>query len=362
MIEFDLFRICYSISRHWIFEKLRDEKQEVVMPEEICRNLYRIEVPLPDSPLKSLNSYVIKGKDRNLVIDTGFNRKICLAAMQTGLNALEIDLARTDFFITHLHADHFGLVGRLATGTSQIFFSRPDAEIMESWEGFEPMIAYAGKHGFPENALRTAIEQHPGNRFGSDWVPAFHILADGDRIDVGEYGFECVETPGHTLGHICLYEPDQRLLIAGDHILGDITPNIQCWSDAANPLRLYLDSLDKVRRLAVDLVLPGHRSLFSNCTQRIQELEKHHEQRLDEVQKILDGASLTAYAVASRMTWDIRGAWEEFPVAQKWFATGEAVSHLRYLEEEGKIGRISGVADDGAGGAKKELVRFSATH
>lgn len=333
------------------------------MPEEICRNLYRIEVPLPDSPLKSLNSYVIKGKDRNLIIDTGFNRKTCLVAMQTGLSALGIDLSRTDFFITHLHADHFGLVGRLATGTSQIFFSRPDAEIMETWEGFEPMIAFAGKNGFPENALRTAIEQHPGNRFGSDWMPALHILADGDRIDVGEYGFECVETPGHTLGHTCLYEPDQRLLISGDHILGDITPNIQCWSDAENPLRYYLESLDKVRRLAVDLVLPGHRSLFSNCKQRIQELEKHHEQRLDEVGEILNGYSLTAYTVASKMTWDIRGSWEEFPVAQKWFATGEAISHLRYLEEQGKIKRTTEAADDGADGAdgaKKDMIRFSA--
>jgi glyoxylase-like metal-dependent hydrolase (beta-lactamase superfamily II) len=328
------------------------------MPEEICRNLYRIEVPLPDSPLKSLNSYVVKGKDRNLVIDTGFNRNICMAAMQTGLSALEIDLSRTDFFITHLHADHFGLVGRLATKTSQIYFSRPDAEIMETWEGFEPMIAYAGNHGFPENELRTAIENHPGNRFGSDWIPPLHILADGDRIDVGEYSFECVETPGHTLGHICLYEPDRRLLIAGDHILGDITPNIQCWSDTANPLRLYLDSLDKVRRLAVDRVLPGHRSLFSNCAQRIQGLKAHHERRLDEVQKILDGSSLTAYAVASRMTWDIRGVWEDFPVAQKWFATGEAISHLRYLEEEGSIRRTGGVADDGTQGIKKDMARF----
>jgi glyoxylase-like metal-dependent hydrolase (beta-lactamase superfamily II) len=330
------------------------------MPEEICRNLYRIEVPLPESPLKSLNSYVVKGKDRNLVIDTGFNRNKCLAAMQSGLSALEIDLSRTDFFITHLHADHFGLVNRLATATSRIFFSRPDAEIMESWEGFEPMIAYAGKNGFPEDELRSAIEQHPGNRFGSDWLPAFHILTDGDRIDVGNYSFECVETPGHTLGHICLYEPDQRLLIAGDHILGDITPNIQCWSDGENPLKHYLSSLDKVRRLAVDRVLPGHRSLFSDCTQRIQELEKHHEHRLDEVLNILKECSLSAYAVASRMTWDIRGTWEKFPVAQKWFATGEAISHLRYLEEEGKIRRSNGAEDDGAGGMKNDLVRFSA--
>ena len=83
------------------------------MPEEICQNIYRIEVPLPENPLKSLNSYVIKGKDRNLVVDTGFNQKICLEAMQTGLSTLGIDLSQTDFFITHFHADHFGLVAVL---------------------------------------------------------------------------------------------------------------------------------------------------------------------------------------------------------------------------------------------------------
>lgn len=327
------------------------------MPEEIRRNLYRIEVPLPDSPLKSLNAFVIKGKDRNLVIDTGFNRKICLAAMRSGLNALEIDPSRTDYFITHFHADHFGLVTRLATDTSRIYFSRPDAEIMESWEGFESMIAFAGKNGFPENELREAIAQHPGNKFGTDWKPSPDILSDGERIDAGEYHFTCVETPGHTLGHICLYESDHRLLISGDHILGDITPNIQCWSDTENPLRHYLESLDKVRHLEVDLVLPGHRSLISNCGKRICELEQHHEQRLDEVQKILAGISLTAYAVASRMTWDIRGAWEEFPVSQKWFATGEAISHLRYLEESGRIRRTCGKADEGA---NKDMVLFTA--
>ena len=36
--------------------------------------------------------------------------------------------------------------------------------------------------------------------------------------------------------------------------------------------------------------------------------------------------------------WDIRAdSWESFPVAQQWFATGEAISHLRYLEENGDI-------------------------
>ena len=80
------------------------------MVEEIDRNFFKIEIPLPDSPLKSINSYVIKGAEKNLVIDTGLNREECKRAMLNGLNELGIDLNHTDFFITHLHADHLALV------------------------------------------------------------------------------------------------------------------------------------------------------------------------------------------------------------------------------------------------------------
>jgi len=149
-----------------------------------------------------------------------------------------------------------------------------------------------------------------------------------------------VTTPGHTIGHICLYEPDKKLLVAGDHILIDITPNIQCWSDSQNPLKLYLASLDKTAGLQIDLVLPGHRRLINNPQARIEALKLHHRRRLEEVLNILEGRSMTAFEVASRMTWDLRyESWNDFPVAQRWFATGEAISHLRYLEEEGRVRR-----------------------
>ncbi len=84
------------------------------MIEEIVPNLYRAEIPLPRSPLKWLNSYIVKGGDRFLIIDTGFNRQECLDAMNASLQKLGVDLNKTDFFITHLHADHMGLVGTLA--------------------------------------------------------------------------------------------------------------------------------------------------------------------------------------------------------------------------------------------------------
>jgi glyoxylase-like metal-dependent hydrolase (beta-lactamase superfamily II) len=122
----------------------------------------------------------------------------------------------------------------------------------------------------------------------------------------------------------------------------DITPNIQCWSDTANPLKDYLASLDKVHRLQIDLVLPGHRRLIGNAKARIDELKEHHAHRLNEVLTILNKGPLSAFQTASHMTWDIDCEnWDQFPVAQKWFALGEAISHLRYLEEEGRIVRMT---------------------
>jgi glyoxylase-like metal-dependent hydrolase (beta-lactamase superfamily II) len=260
--------------------------------------------------------------------------------MREGLQELDVDPGATDFFITHLHADHFGLVSKLVSDTGKVFFNRPDSEIIEAWGGWEPMIRYGGMNGFPEELLRAALNSHPGYRFHSDWVPELSILRDGDTIGVGDFSFRCIETPGHTRGHTCLYEPSARILIAGDHVLEDITPNIQCWSDSENPLQSYLESLDKVRELDVDLVLPGHRRLFTNLRERIDELKHHHERRAEEALSILKDGAQTAYAVASMMTWDIEcDSWAAFPIAQKWFATGEAISHLRYLEEMNRIRR-----------------------
>ena len=312
------------------------------MCEEVLPGLFRNKIPLPDSPLKYLNSYIIKDSERSLIVDTGLNRKACLDAMHKGLATLGIDLAQSDIFITHLHADHFGLVSKLVTDTTNILFSRPEKELMESWEGFGAMVDYAALNGFPENELEAALDKHPGAKYGAEWVPELKILDDGDAVDVADYHFKCVTTPGHTLGHLCLYDQDKKILLAGDHILIDITPNIQCWSDTANPLKDYLASLDKVCQLPIDLVLPGHRRLIDNPGARIEELKKHHAHRLDEVLTILKKGPLSAFQMAAHMTWDINcESWDQFPVAQKWFALGEAISHLRYLEEDGRIVRMT---------------------
>jgi glyoxylase-like metal-dependent hydrolase (beta-lactamase superfamily II) len=302
--------------------------------EEVLPDLFRIEIPLPQNPLKATNSYVIRNPKRNLVIDTGLNRKACLSAMKGGLEALEVSLEHTDFFITHLHADHFALISELVTDSNKVYFNRPDAALMQDQDRWRSILSYAAMNGFPEEELRSAIRNHPGFKYGVGKIPALTFVKDGDTLSFGRYDFECIETPGHTRGHICLYAPRHHLFVAGDHILNDITPNIQCWSRHENPLKNYLASLDKVSGLKVDLVLPGHRRLFTGFKERIGALKMHHRARLDEIRTILKNASKDAYRIASEMTWDIHfDSWDHFPVTQKWFATGEALAHLQYLNE-----------------------------
>ncbi|MGA2318718.1 MAG: MBL fold metallo-hydrolase [Thermodesulfobacteriota bacterium] len=308
------------------------------MVEEILANLYKIEIPLPESPLKALNSYVIKNTERNLIIDTGWNQEECMYAMQTGLRELGVDIRKTDFFITHLHADHFGLISDLITDTSKIYFNQPDADRFKSGFRWDDFVNFARLNGVPENEFQAIRQSHPGLKFRAKEGLAFHILREGDAISIGNYVFKCVETPGHTWGHMCLYEPNKKIFIAGDHILNDITPNIQLWSDEWDPLKEYLASLEKVYKLDIELVLPGHRGIFKNCRERIQELKHHHQKRLEEIISILEKGKKNAFQVASQMSWDIIcDSWDLFPVSQKWFATGEAIAHLKYLKEKGMI-------------------------
>jgi len=310
------------------------------MIEEILPHLYRIEIPLPRNPLKAINSYVIKAEGRSLIIDTGMNRKECMDVMSSGLKELGVDLKKADFFITHLHADHSGLVSNLATDTSTIYFNQIDAAWVNSHDFGQRAASLACLNGFPEDEVQGAVSNHPGYKYSSRGRLDFDILKEGDTINIRDYLFKCIETPGHTKGHMCLYEPSKKLFISGDHILIDITPNISLWSDDENPLNEYLVSLDKVYDLDVKLVLPGHRGTFSNHKERIQELQHHHQTRANEVLSILKKGSKNAFQVAAQMSWDMTyESWELFPIPQKWFATGEVIAHLKYLEEKGKVRR-----------------------
>ncbi len=313
------------------------------MIDEVLPRIYRIEVPLPHSPLKNLNSYVLIGEGRFLIVDTGWNREECQQTLEAGLHHLNVDLDKTDFFITHMHADHLGLVAKLATEKSKVYFNAPEAAIINMarpeirWQNFGTVYR---SHGFPEGELKRAMEKHPMQLYGLRQRFDFCILKEEDILNIGDYTFRCIETPGHSPGHICLYDASKKVLVAGDHVLGTITPNIAYWPELDNPLKHYLASLEKVEPLDVEVVLPAHRNIFYNFRTRIAELKEHHRARLNQILVALDSTAMTAFDIAPHIKWDIKYAsWELFPPSQKWFAMGETISHLRLLEETKQLRR-----------------------
>ncbi len=309
------------------------------MPEEVFPDIYRMEIPLPGNPLRAVNSYVICGQDRFLMVDTGMNRPECLDAVQAALKALSVDLNRTDVFVTHFHSDHIGLVSALKTPVSNIYLNPTEAAYILDPGIWGQLAITARTHGFPD--ADAAVGTHPGRKYLFNGCPQFTHLRDGDVLSIGRYAFRCVATPGHTPGHLCLYEPEARILFSGDHILDTITPNISGWGSEADALGQFLESLDKIGAHDIKLTLPGHRNPISDHRRRVMELKAHHRCRTREVMDILGTERQTAYRVASQMTWNIDCArWEDFPVPQKWFATGEALAHLLHLERTGEVTRI----------------------
>jgi glyoxylase-like metal-dependent hydrolase (beta-lactamase superfamily II) len=309
------------------------------MIEEVAKSIYRIEIPLPNNPLKSINSYIIKNKSRNLIVDSGMNLRECREAFSQALTKLGIDLEKSDFFITHFHVDHLELATFLATGNTNLYLNQIESNILNSPVKWEAYLTFYIKHGLPEGELQqmegsNLTHGYLSGRFARDYKP----VNNNDVLQIGEYAFQCIITPGHTPGHTCLYEAEKKILLSGDHILFDITPNITSWLFMENPLKEYLAYLDKIYPLEVKLVLPGHRNIDNNHRKRIIELKEHHKIRANEIRIALGSQWKSAYEIAPKVTWDVSfSAWDQFPASQKFFAMGEVVAHLRYLEEEGLI-------------------------
>ncbi|WP_352399858.1 MBL fold metallo-hydrolase [Anaerotignum sp.] len=299
--------------------------------------IYKIDVPLPNNPLKNLNSYVIQDGGESLIVDTGFNRPECKVALLEGLQELKVNWEKTNMFLTHLHSDHSGLAPAVMhENPGKIYMSKKDHDYLgwilngNRWDTFDGIYQ---KEGFTEEQVAWLKDENPARGFEPDYYFDAEIVDDGDRIQVGSYGFQCVYTPGHTPGHMCLYLPEKKLMLSGDHILFDITPNITSWVAVDDSLGNYLDSLVKIRNYDMETVLPAHRKNEMDVYVRIDEIIHHHLIRLEEtIDAVGDFPNAHATKIGSCLKWSMRGkTWDEFPLSQRWFAVGETMSHLDYL-------------------------------
>lgn len=310
--------------------------------EEVYKNIYRIPVKLPNNPLKELNSYLIRDPERSLLIDTGFRIPVCKEALLAGIKELGETPEMVDIFLTHLHADHSGLASEIVGDNRRIIISEVDGNLLEKlpvavgkwvWNEMRDSLA-----GMPPEIVKNMETINPAIIYAPPQGVHYTTVKDGEILRVGGYSLRCILTPGHTPGHMCLWDEDNGLMFTGDHILFDITPNITAWPTMDDSLGDYVDSLRLICEYPVKIALPGHRKT-GNFHDRIEGLLKHHEIRLAEVENIVRiSPALSAYEIAGKMCWQIRAAsWEDFPATQKIFAVGECLSHLNYLCVRGVI-------------------------
>lgn len=313
------------------------------MAEQCGENLWRLEIPLVGNPLKTLNSYLIIG-ERNLLVDTGFRQAPCREAMERQLEELGVDRDRTDIFLTHLHSDHTGLAPELVRPGCRVYIGAVDGRRLvdssrdDSWQSVYREYV---QNGFSAADMETLWNSNPAKVSAPPPWDGYTFLEDGDSLRYGGYTLRCLLTPGHTPGHMCLYDGERKVFFSGDHVLFHITPNICRWSGVADSLGDYLQSLDRVRDLPVERLLPAHRAETGALRPRVEELKAHHARRLEEALRVVrQTPGLTAWQIAGHMAWSIRcRGWEDFPLTQKFFAVGEALAHLDYLEVRGRVRR-----------------------
>lgn len=311
------------------------------MPEELFDHIYRIPVPLPGNPLKELNAYLIKGTDRNILIDTGFRQPACREALFAGLRELGLRRGEVDVLLTHLHSDHSGLAPE-AAGERTIYVSAVDRPSLDDlpyrdryWGIMDDRFR---EEGFPRHLIAKLYETNPARSMAPPTGGRYESLEDGQVVETGGYRLQCLLMPGHTPGQMCFWMEEQGILFTGDHVLFDITPNITAWPNLPDALGAYLESLKKIRSCKVHHALPGHRKP-GDLRERVDALLDHHAHRLDEALAVVKAhPGNPAYVLAGHMTWKIRASsWEDFPVAQKWFAVGECMSHLDHLMAVGAV-------------------------
>lgn len=335
---------------------------------EILPGLHQLQTPMENSPLKYVLTYVLEGLDGILLFDTGYGTPQAwdgLTRELKGIGYAPSDIQRV--LISHGHPDHAGMVGWVRQQSPGVevgmiarewrwMSERHRQEEMSGEDGVTAWDRILDDWMVLQGLSRREVEQGrldhraeaPDTR-GLSNVPVTQIpmvdrpellLEDGDEIRFGGWSLQAVWTPGHTPGHLCLYEHNHRVMFTGDHVLPRITPNVSLHAgqEGTSPLADFRASLEKAAAFEVDITLPAHLHTIPDLRARCNELLDHHAQRLNEVEAAVRGRPRTARDVAASVHWNA-GPFDEFPLRTKRSAVGETLAHLQVLMDEGRVRR-----------------------
>jgi glyoxylase-like metal-dependent hydrolase (beta-lactamase superfamily II) len=251
--------------------------------------------------------------------------------------------------VTHMHPDHIGLAHWLCERWNvRLWVSATDFNTahlaLTSTTGFggDNTAKFFASHGLVDLESLQQIRARTG--YYSSMVPdvphSFTRLMDGMNLHIGGRRWRCISGYGHAPEHIALYCEDAALpapvLISGDMMLPRISTNISVYDTEpeSNPLALFLASIDKFKALAPDtLTLPSHGKPFEGLHTRIQQLQDHHRDRLDEV---IEACTANPCSAADILPVMFK---RPLDLHQTTFAMGEAIAHLHLLWFEGRVKR-----------------------
>lgn len=321
---------------------------------EIVLNVYQLELPLPNDPLGHVNAYLIRGEDGCLLVDTGYRNEESFGSLRKQI--AEFGIATEDIsqvVSTHIHPDHYDAAGRLRElSDATIALHYLERDLISIYSNFGEFIKeeleWMRLNGMPTDKFLQLLSEVRSTR--PEWIefPA-PVLPDstlngGETISVGSFDFEVLWTPGHSPGHICLYEPTREILVSGDHILPDITTDV-CLEPISrpNPLADYLNSLKQIRRLKVNLVLPGHRQPFIGLRQRIDDIMRNIRQRSCEILSTLQNQAKTGYQISNELAWVRNGKqvrYQDMNALDRWISMLNTLAHLESMRAKRKVEKV----------------------
>lgn len=340
---------------------------------EIVPGLFQLKTPMMGPALPYMTPYAFREPDGVSLFDAGFGTPQATEALTRQLADLGYEPKHIRrLFISHAHPDHIGMAGWVkeqAPDSELILLEREWQWIQDRWHNGEAWQklsdAWLVRHGMPQDEIDAATEAgatsptsprvrpgepSPAKPAGAEDgrerrqrgpvpdVQPDRLLQDGDIVEFGPWRLQAVWTPGHTPGHMCMYEPNHKLMFTGDHVLPYITPNVSLHADqeGSSPLSDFRNSLKKVAAFDTWRGLPAHEFTIADLRGRCNILLHHHDERLDEVREAVGAQASSARTVSERVKWNT-GPFEDFNIFMKRSAIGETLSHLHYLKQEGRV-------------------------
>lgn len=322
----------------------RPELTELV---EVAPGIHWIRMAIPIPGLEFINLWAIREADGWTVVDTGTKSSRIQGWWQAIFDGPFQGKPVKRVICTHFHPDHVGQAGFLCgrfgaplwmTLTDWSFGRMLAAEAAP--EVPEYVIDFYRRIGFNDQAM-AAFRERGFNNFARSVEPIpsqFIRISEGDRFDIGGREWQVIVGRGHSHEHASLYCAEIGVLISGDMVLPKISPHIGVYpaEPEANPLKLFLGSLDSFRHLPTDtLVLPSHGDPFVGLHTRLDQLVAHHDQRL---------AALRAFCAEPRTALDTVPVLfkRQLDLKHTFMAIGEALAHLHYLVADGSLQRVTG--------------------